>query len=1113
MKMNMCHLPFILAMALSIASINVRSILSHDKRRDKLAVIKNSKADIIFAQELWLQTVDDIENVKRLWSNGHSELSIGPAKADGVAIFFNVADVVIIKRREPVPGRMLVLECLIRNKKVRLINVYASQRATERTQLFNKLGEFLHGQTDVILAGDFNTITEENDRIPAITPFNIGRDGKALLTACNSSQMKDAFKSIHPTGAGFTHFNSRGKRRIDRIYVSQQMKVLSYRTEAWVISDHLAVRATVGLQLQGGKRPQNSWKLNTTCLTNMDIRNATRKEIKRVKDLRVFTNTSCELWEELKERLKRLFINECKVMNMKRNLEYDDLMKTYINLKCKAKSLLTDSEESELKEVEKRLTVFNNEYMDVAKIHAGIEVDDPVHIHKVIEKYKKRIEQKTMVALKNKEGILVNGDREIQEVVVEHFKEMYRENGALSSPETYLSGAALPRVRETGGLLGEITRGEVISAISTMSKAKAPGPDGLPAEFYQTFVNEIADLLTCAYNDGIANSQMHGSFYKGIVSLIFKKGDPNDIDNWRQITLANIDYKIFAKILMTRMGAVLDEIIEKEQTCAIKGRNMWDNLSTIREIIANEQNFFLVGLDQKRAFDFINRDYLWRVLKEFGFPQDFINMIKVLYSDSKVAVKVNGNLSEFIAVNRGLKQGCPLSAALYVVAISPLLTKIKNDSRLKGTDLYGNSIRVMAYADDVTVMLNNQKEWDIIREHFNEYEQVSGAKLNDSKTECIWVGEERRMPRLRIEIKKEIKILGIRFSGNIDECIQNNWERKEREIKEECEKWKPRIKSYKSKIQIINMFILSKLMFLASVIPPPVATLSRIVKMCVCLIWGVNMEVGKRELLYKTTINGGLGAIDVGLKVKMAYYKNVTSGIAKGAPWVGNLWQWQRRRGRTQVPYHKTFYSDFNKVINDTGLSIDWNATSKRIYSDIANHFYGKPIIYNHLTEDQSKRLNKYMNSNLFGSVIFDVMWLTINKKLQVGTLLRWSHGSDQCPMPNCDAVESIEHLIIQCERSKQVWKLLYDAGVKIDRSMDMVYANYSAPEVNHMLFWVCICVTICKIWKSRCKLIFEGTFVDGHTVFKQIKAELKRRKAFDLKLPQPKFNWTPLII
>lgn len=171
---------------------------------------------------------------------------------------------------------------------------------------------------------------------------------------------------------------------------------------------------------------------------------------------------------------------------------------------------------------------------------------------------------------------------------------------------------------------------------------------------------------------------------------------------------------------MNRLNDTPEKTIEREQTCAIKGRSMWDNLGILRDITSNTagEEFFIIGLDQKKAFDFISREYLWEVLKVYGFKQGFIDMVKLLYFQSAVQINVNGVLTDKFKIERGVKQGCPLSAAPYVLAVNPLLMRIKNDDRLSGTRTSsGERAVVLAYADDITVVVKNQNEMDIINEH------------------------------------------------------------------------------------------------------------------------------------------------------------------------------------------------------------------------------------------------------------------------------------------------------------------------------------------------------------------------------------------------------------
>ena len=173
-------------------------------------------------------------------------------------------------------------------------------------------------------------------------------------------------------------------------------------------------------------------------------------------------------------------------------------------------------------------------------------------------------------------------------------------------------------------------------------------------------------------------------------------------------------------------------------------------------------------------------------MKSYGFPESFIHLIRCLYVKSSVCINVNGILTEPFNVERGVKQGCPLSAALYVLAISPLIKTINSERLISGTRVgLAPKITAMAYADDVTVVIKNQMEMDVLTNHLNLYELASGAKLNHDKTEGVWIGVESNKRDLNIKVKDEIKILGLTICNqNCSEKKMGNWENKLCEVKE-----------------------------------------------------------------------------------------------------------------------------------------------------------------------------------------------------------------------------------------------------------------------------------------------------------------------------------------
>lgn len=126
------------------------------------------------------------------------------------------------------------------------------------------------------------------------------------------------------------------------------------------------------------------------------------------------------------------------------------------------------------------------------------------------------------------------------------------------------------REEEKEHISGLLTAQEVTTAVKEMKTGKSPGLDGLTLEFYREFWAILKqDFLEMA-NEGFTRGKLSHSQRTGVIRLIYKKGNREDLTNWRPITLLNADYKIIAKTLANRLKEVLPSIVDMDQTCYIR---------------------------------------------------------------------------------------------------------------------------------------------------------------------------------------------------------------------------------------------------------------------------------------------------------------------------------------------------------------------------------------------------------------------------------------------------------------------------------------------------------------------------------------------------------------
>ena len=152
-----------------------------------------------------------------------------------------------------------------------------------------------------------------------------------------------------------------------------------------------------------------------------------------------------------------------------------------------------------------------------------------------------------------------------------------------------------------------------------------------------------------------AIGRMPESMRQAVITCIYKKGKMENITNWQPISLLNYDYKIF-KILANRLRNSLTDTICTEQTAAIKCRTIVKNLQLNRDIISfaniNELEASIITLDQEKTFDRVDRNFLFKALRKFGYRPNIISIIETLYNNIEVQIKLNGNMSQSIPLRK-----------------------------------------------------------------------------------------------------------------------------------------------------------------------------------------------------------------------------------------------------------------------------------------------------------------------------------------------------------------------------------------------------------------------------------------------------------------------------
>ena len=421
----------------------------------------------------------------------------------------------------------------------------------------------------------------------------------------------------------------------------------------------------------------------------------------------------------------------------------------------------------------------------------------------------------------------------------------------------------------------KITIEELGKSLKALPNNKSPGSDGLTTEFYKFFWPDIKRYVFDSFQYAFTTGRLSRDQRRAVLTLLPKQNkDPRHLKNWRPLSVLNTDYKILTKTLADRLQKVLPSIISNDQVGYIKGRYIGENLRTILDIFefttTKTNPGIAVFLDFEKAFDTISWKFMFKALGNFNFGDNFIKWVNVLYSEPLCCVTNNGYSSNFFATSRGIRQGCPISALLFIIVAEIMSITIRNNDKIHGLMFGGHETTLTQLADDTTLFL---KDTDSLQEAFNILEHFyicSGLKLNKDKTEAIKLGIDNiDSTKFGIKwIRGPIKVLGIWIGKNLDEIRQKNFEEKLHKIQHLVNMWRSRHLSIKGKITLLKSQALPLILYPASVLFIPEEVVKELDEIFFGFIWPRKKHHVKRDVLIQSIEEGGLKMPDIKLMVK-----------------------------------------------------------------------------------------------------------------------------------------------------------------------------------------------------------------------------------------------------
>ena len=676
----------------------------------------------------WL--TEDKKFIKNLWQ-GECFLNGKKSNSRGVAImlkrnFEYKANSMKVDNN----GNFISVLLTISDLRFRLINIYAPNSDSPDFFEFVKQQIELSEHDHCIMCGDFNLILDRLKDSCNYRHLNNPRARNTVLEIMNTLGFFDAFRYENNDLVRYKwrRKNPFRQARLDYFIISDNLKdwINSCSIKPGYRSDHSIIQ--LDILMCKFVKGRGLWKFNCSLLKNKDyliyINNIIDKEkmnyavpvynpisISSLSDECInFTITDSQFLEVLLLQIRGETV-KFSAMLKKTSCQKESTLVKEIEL---LESKVNIGNLSELEDKKKDLESICAEKLKGNMIRSLAkwlsEGEKPSRYFCALEKH--LYMEKTIRKLVTDDGKVIHDQTKILEEVKTFYQNLVKRREC-SEPESYLkdleSLSSLHKlsVTDAESLEGLLTVNEISNSLKQMKNNKCPGIDGFPSEFFKVFWGKLKYFVLRALNESYISGQLSISLRQCIISCLPKGDKPRHLlKNWRPVSLLSVIYKIASSALSARLKSVLEKIISPTQSGFVANRFIGENIRLIYDIMhyTKKENIpgLLMLIDFQKAFDSVSWKFLDSILNFFGFKNSFQRWIKIMNTNIQASVMQCGVLSGLFDIERGCRQGDPLSPYLFLLCAQVLYLMIVNNKDIKGIFIDGREYKLTQFADDTT---------------------------------------------------------------------------------------------------------------------------------------------------------------------------------------------------------------------------------------------------------------------------------------------------------------------------------------------------------------------------------------------------------------------------
>ncbi|CAA7036129.1 unnamed protein product [Microthlaspi erraticum] len=499
------------------------------------------------------------------------------------------------------------------------------------------------------------------------------------------------------------------------------------------------------------------------------------------------------------------------------------------------------------------------------------------HTSTIVRRRRNRIEM-----LKNEEGVWLSDALELKRLAIEYFQRLYSLHDVDLVVDTLTNEGFVDLTSEDlQGVETRFSEEEVVRAVRSMGRFKAPGPDGYQPVFYQQCWDEVGESVVRFVMEFFRSGELPPDTNDAIVVLIPKVESPEKIQQFRPISLCNVLFKIITKTMVGRMKRVMTKLIGPAQSSFIPGRLSTDNVVIVQEAVHSmrrkkgKKGWMLLKLDLEKAYDQIRWDFLEGTIRAAGLSEKWVKWIMQCVAGPSMSLLWNGEKTESFKPLRGLRQGDPLSPYLFVLCMERLCHLIEQAMDTKqwkpiSLSRGGPKLTHICFADDLILFAEaSVQQIRVIRRVLERFCQASGQKVSLEKSKIFFSDNVSR--ELSEVISLESCIQATRELGKyLGMPILQKRINKEtfgpvlERVSSKLAGWKSRMLSTAGRITLTKAVLSSVPIHTMGEIKMPESTVKSLDRVSRDFVWGSTPEKRKQHLVSWDKVclprsEGGLG--------------------------------------------------------------------------------------------------------------------------------------------------------------------------------------------------------------------------------------------------------------